>query len=280
MFGPHDGRRVRVPPYRRMMGFLLRRRNESAVYFEQHLDLSRTLPWLEDRRARLFPLVLHALATTLHERERLNRFTVGRRTYQRKGVFLSFAAKKAMSDDAPLAMVKRRFEPGETFAQLSTALEGGIGAARSTTPSAMDKELGVLLALPGFLLAFLIGVVKRLYAWGLAPRSLVDTDPMYASAFVANLGSLKIDAAYHHLFEHGNCPLFVTIGQVTSVPAVADGAIVARPSLTLRYSFDERVEDGLYCARSLKLLAERIEDPAAWLDGDATAGEAPASGAA
>src|SRR5690606_38729158 len=105
----YDGRRVRVHPYRRMMTFLMRGRNESAVYFEQRLDLTRTLPWLDQRGARLFPLILHALAATLHDRERLNRFTVGRKTYQRTGVFLSFAAKKQMNDDAPLATVKRRF---------------------------------------------------------------------------------------------------------------------------------------------------------------------------
>ena len=275
MFGPHDGRRVAVHPYRRMMGFLMRRRNESAVYFEQHLDLSKTLPWIAAwnargqnagaQRATLFHVVLHGLATVLHERERLNRFTVGRRTFQRTGVFLSFAAKKQMSDDAPLATVKRRFERDETFPALVDQLTGEIGGARSAKPSAMDKELQILLVLPGFLLAFLIGVLRRLYGWGLAPRGLVDTDPLYTSAFVANLGSLKIDAAYHHLYEHGNCPLFVTIGQVAQTPAVEAGQLVSRPQLTLRYTFDERVEDGLYCAKSLQVLAQRIEDPASWL---------------
>ena len=88
---------------------------------------------------------------------------------------------------------------------------------------------------------------------------------MYTSVFVANLGSIKIDAAYHHLYEHGTCPLFVTIGQITHTPAVVDGALVARPTVTLRYSFDERVEDGLYCAHALKLFAERVEDPASWI---------------
>jgi hypothetical protein len=265
MFGPHDGRRVAVHPYRQMMTFLMRGRNESAVYFEQQLDLSKSLPWLDKRGARLFQLILHALAATLHDRDRLNRFTLGRRTYQRNGVFLSFAAKKAMSDDAPLATVKRRFEQGETFDTLGQALTGDVGEARSEKKSQIDKELGVLLKLPGFLLVFLLGLMKRLYAWGLAPRSLVDSDPMYTSAFVANLGSIKIDAAYHHLYEHGTCPLFVTIGQVTHVPAVVDGAVVARPTVTLRYSFDERVEDGLYAARALKMFAERVEDPASWI---------------
>jgi len=253
MFGPHDGTRVAVHPYRRMMSFLMRGRNESAVYFEQRLDLSRTLPWLEQRGAKLFPLVLHALASVLHERERLNRFTIRRRTYQRKGVFLSFAAKKRMSDDAPLATVKRQFPAGETFDALTGALTSEIGEARSDRPSHIDRELSIVLKLPGFLLAFLIGVLKWAYARGLAPRSLVDTDPLYTSAFVANLGSLKIDAAYHHLYEHGNCPLFVTVGQV------------ADHSLLLRYTFDERVEDGHYCARALDLLRARVEDPASWI---------------
>lgn len=172
---------------------------------------------------------------------------------------------KSMSDDAPLATVKRRVPHAETFATLIADLDGGIAEAKSDKKSTIDKELGVLLKLPGFVLLFLLVVMKRLYAWGLAPRSLVDTDPLYTSAFVANLGSIKIDAAYHHLYEHGTCPLFVTIGQVTHVPAVVDGALVARPTVTLRYTFDERVEDGLYCARALKLLAEHVEDPASWI---------------
>jgi len=244
---------------------LLRGRNESAVYFEQQLDLSKCLPWLEARNIKLFPLILHALAKTLHDRERLNRFTVGRRTYQRNDVFVSFAAKKAMSDDAPLATVKRRFARDEPLDALVADLGGDLAEARSDKPSHIDEELGVLLKFPGFLLLALIALLKRLYAWGLAPRSLVDTDPMYTSAFVANLGSIKIGAAYHHLYEHGNCPLFVTIGQVHHVPAVRDGAVVAQPTLTLRYTFDERVEDGLYCAHALGLLATRVEDPASWL---------------
>jgi hypothetical protein len=166
---------------------------------------------------------------------------------------MSFAAKKAMSDDAPLATVKRRFDKEESFDALVASLTGDISDARSDKPSHIDKELAILLKLPAFLLTLLIGLLKRLYAWGLAPRSLVDTDPMYTSAFVANLGSIGLDAAYHHLYEHGNCPLFMTIGRVDN------------NSVTLKFTYDERVEDGLYAAKTLKLLAERIENPASWI---------------
>jgi hypothetical protein len=273
MFRRRDGRPADVPAYRRMMPFLMRGRTESVVYFDQELDVGDALAWLDAYNARpevgtdragkatLFHLVVHALASVLHDRPRLNRFVAGRRIYDRDGVFVSFAAKKRMDDDAPLSTVKRRFEPGETFDELVAALTRDIGTARSDKKSTVDRELGVLLRLPGPALDLAVGVLRRLDAWGLAPSALTASDPMYASAFVANLGSLRIDAAYHHLYEHGNCPLFVAIGQVAPKPVVRDSVIVARPILPIRYSFDERVEDGLYCARALELLRARIEHP-------------------
>jgi len=271
MFRRFDGRPADVPPYRRMMQFLMRGRNEAAVYFEQTLDLTRTLPWIEQwnvrhaaagRRATIFHVLLHALGATLHERPRLNRFAVGRKLYDRDGVYVSFSAKKRMDDDAPLATIKRRFEPGESFAQMMEGLTSDVGDARSDKKSTIDRELDLLLRLPAPVLDRVVGLLHRLDAFGLAPRALLDSDPMYASAFVANLGSIKIDAAYHHLYEHGNCPLFVALGQVTRTPVVADdGMVTARPTVLIRYTYDERVEDGLYCAHALDRLRRRVEDP-------------------
>jgi hypothetical protein len=268
-----DGRPASgVPAYRRIIPFLMRGKNEAAVYFEKRIDLSRTLPWLEarsratGRKLSVFPLLLHALAGVLHERPRLNRFVSGRRIHQRDGVYLSFAAKKRLEDDAPLAVVKRRFEPGESFAALCTSLDDAVGEARSDRPSAVDRELGVLLRLPTPVLEGAMRLLRGLDFLGVAPRALLEHDPMYTSVFLANLGSIGIDAAYHHLYEHGNCPLFVTVGKVERAPVVtADGRIEARLTVPLKFTYDERIEDGLYCARSLELLAARLEDPEAWL---------------
>ena len=273
MFGRRrDGTLAQVAPYRRMMPFLMRGRNESVVYFEQRLDMTRAAPWLAawnartGARATVFHLVLHALARVLRERPHLNRFVAGRRIYDRRGVFLTFAAKKAMRDDAPLATVKRAFPDDESFEAMVAALTTDIRTAKSDAISKVDKELSIFLRLPGFMLAASIALLRWLDAHGLAPRALIGDDPMYTSAFVANLGSLKIDAAFHHLYEYGNCPLFVTVGALGPAPFVGDdGAVIARPSLLLRYSYDERIEDGFYCAQAIKRVREWIEDPAAWL---------------
>jgi hypothetical protein len=234
MFGRRrDGTLAKVAPYRRMMPFLMRGRNESVVYFEQRLDLKKATTWIEmhntrtGQRATMFHLVLYALARVLYERPHLNRFIAGKRIFDRRGVFLTFAAKRAFRDDAPLATVKRGFDRDETF------------EAR----------------LPGFMLSAAVAMLRWLDARGLAPKAIIGDDPMYTSAFVANLGSLGIDAAYHHLYEYGNCPLFVTVGRID--PHTHE--------VVIKYSYDERVEDGFYAATALGLLRTWIEDPESWL---------------
>lgn len=282
MLRRRDGTLARVPAYRRVMPLLMTGRNESAVYLEQTLDLSRALPWLDGWRAdgrvrpTIFHLVLRALADVLHERPRLNRFVAGGRLYDRAGVWLSFAAKKRMDDAAPLATVKREFPAGESFAAMVAGVAGDVVEARGDRPRPVDRELALLERLPVPVVAAAVRLLRRADALGLAPRALTDPDPMYASAFVANLGSLGLDAAYHHLYEHGTCSLFVALGAVAPRPVVAaDGSLAVRPTAQLRYTYDERVEDGLYCARALEALRRRVEDPEASYGPPGAAGGSP-----
>lgn len=272
LFSRHDGQLVTdVPRTRAIMPFIMETTSESVVYFEQELDLSRALPWLKATGERLghklslFPLLLLAISETLHERPRLNRFVSGQRLYQRKEVQLSFAAKKSMDDDHPITTVKRTFPAGQSISEAVALLRGDIRAARSDTPSAIDKELRFFLTLPRPLLAMATRLLKWLDFHNLAPAALIGGDPMYCSVFVANLGSVKLDAAYHHLYEYGNCPLFCVVGKTQQALRVVDGAPAVRDIAVLKWTLDERVEDGLYCTSSLELLRRRVEDPASWL---------------
>ncbi len=256
-----------APPYRRMMPLLMRARNESAVYFEQRIDATCALARLEAERARgkqltFLHLVLHALGQMFAERPRLNRFVSGGRLWQRRGIWVSFSAKKAFRDDAPIVVVKRRLDPAQPLDEMVAELSGELDEARSDRQSPTDKEVSLLLRLPHFLLSLAIGLSRWLDSHGLLPLAMLRHDPFYASVFVANLGSLKIDAAYHHLYEYGPIPLFLTIGRFEdAVVAGPDGPAVQK-RVVLKWSFDERTEDGLYCAAALEILRRRLEDPA------------------
>ena len=257
-----------VPPYRRIMPYIMRGRNESIVYFDQVLDLSKTLPFIRtynegmDQRITIFHVMLAALIRVLSERPRLNRFVAGCRVFQRNKIEISFAAKKRFDDESPLRTVKVAFEPEDTFERIVERILCAVSEGRSDKVSSVDKELGFILRLPKLVIKFLIRLLRVAEFFDIVPESFIRHDPMYASVFVANLGSLKIDAGFHHLYEYGNVSLFATLGRIEQIPVVnEDGAVTAMPSVRIKYSYDERVEDGLYCAKAIDVMRSLIENP-------------------
>jgi hypothetical protein len=265
LFSRPDGKPADdVAPFRQMMPFLMPTKAQSTVFFEQHLDLTKTLPFIEawnaahpEKKVTVFHVFLHGVVQGLHERPRLNRFVMGSRIWQRDGIWLSFSAKKKKEDGAPIVVVKRRFEPGNSFAQLVDFVYGGLEEGRSDKVSHVDKELSIFLKLPAPLLRWGVRLFSWLDSWNLLPGSFIHPDPMYTSMFIANLGSVKLESAYHHLYEWGNCPFFAALGQTRDV-VTATGT---KKLCSVKYTFDERIEDGLYCAKGLERVKELVENP-------------------
>jgi len=265
-----DGTPAVVHPVRRIMPFLMPTKNGAFVLFEQQIDAAPVHRFLAARNAgrtdataiTLFHLVLRAIGLALVEFPRLNRFVAGSRIYERRGIWLAFSAKQRLERDAPIFTVKLRFEPEEPLDAMVARIRGLLVEGRSGRESATDREIKTFLRLPAPLLRLGVRVVRRLDAWGLLPASFVDPDPLYASAFVANLGSVGLDAAYHHLYEYGSIPIFATLGRLHRAPVVlSDGSVASREVFTLRYTYDERVEDGFYAARALERLQGYLEAP-------------------
>jgi pyruvate/2-oxoglutarate dehydrogenase complex dihydrolipoamide acyltransferase (E2) component len=263
LFKRHDATLVSgVSLTRAIMPFIMPTRTESAVYFEQTLDVTRAHEYIARRAAEdgakltFFHLYSYALVQTLGERPRLNRFTSGGNLYQRNAIELGFSAKKQLNDRSPLVVVKRAFDPSDSFDDHVARVLDAVDEARSSKPNQTDKELSIFLALPRVVLRMGVALLRWLDSVNLAPAALIGPDPLYSSVFIANLGSVGLEAAFHHLYEWGNCPIFAVVGRVRD-EVRPDGS--ARKFVTVRYTFDERIEDGLYCARALDRLRQRVE---------------------
>jgi len=270
LFQRSDGVLVRDSSnVREMMPYLMRGRNESAVYHEQNLDLTKTRPWLRafnranpDNPATLFHLLLFAYGRTFHERPGLNRFISGGRIYQRNEVALSFAAKKEMDERAPLVTVKMQVPRDEPFAAFTARVARTIEVARSDRETTVDKELKLALALPRPLLRGVMAALRGLDRVNLMPRAMIANDPMYATAFLGNLGSVGIDNTFHHLYEYGTISFFGVFGPPKKAVVVGrDGQPTVRDVVQVRWTFDERINDGFYCATALKVPQRFVEDP-------------------
>ena len=271
LFRRPDGDLVRDEnPVRRIMPYLMRGRNESCVYQESTYRISAARTWLKaynrahHPRATLFHLVAYAVAVTLQERPRLNRFVSGGRIYQRREVSLAFVVKTAFRDEAAGATVKLVAHPNESFPAWSARLSAEVDQARETVRP-VDREVALIMKLPGPLVRGLVGWARCLDRWNLFPAFMIRDDPMYTSIFLANLGSVGVSDVFHHLFEYGTTSLFGAVSAPANrVFPVPNGA-VTEAGLSVRWTLDERIDDAFSCARALALVQRIMEDPERWL---------------
>jgi hypothetical protein len=265
MFGRRpDATLVReLSAMRRFMPYVSPRRNDSLFYLSQDVDIDAALEFLEkknrerppERPMTLFHLWLRSGSQALYLRPGVNRFVKGGKLWQRKETWITFSAKVRIEDGAPLVTIKRKFEAeSESLDQMVDAVYGQIRPARAGRKSTSDKEMSLLLRLPGFVIRAALGLLHLFDRFGLVPRSMIDADPLYTSCFVANLGSVGHDAGFHHLWEHGTCSLFGVMGRIKQRP---DGSRY----MTVCWTYDERIEDGLYSYITIAGIKDRLEQP-------------------
>jgi hypothetical protein len=263
-----DGKLVKdLPNTRRVMPYIMRGRNESAVFFEHDVSLAKTdafiRAWNQANpalRIDVFHISIWALREAIERTPSVNRFVMGGRHYQRDGIWFSYAVKAKLETGAPLVVVKRRFDTDDSFAAMVEAMH----AEQTSTVherGTIDKELGLLMAFPGFVRRIIMAALRLGDRLGMLPRRFIEKDPMYATAFFANMASLGMPPVYHHLYEYGTTGIFASIGRPVGEPGSPTSGPDRRRVMTIRYTFDERCEDGLAAWFVLRRLKQTIEDP-------------------
>ncbi len=270
-----------LPAVRRIMPYLMPSKAESLVLHDVVYELSRARPWLKaynrahPDRATLFHLFAYACTRALHLRPDLNRFVAGGRVYRRNEVSFAFVAKEEMSDQAAMVTVKVVVPPDDPFPEFVKRMTAAIARGRGGSRG-IDREVSLVMRLPGPVIRFAVWLAKALDAWNLLPAFFTRDDPMFASVFLANLGSAGVSDAFHHLYEYGTTAIFGTLSAPRRMPFVERDALAVREGVAVRFTFDERINDGFYAARSLAIARRIVEDPARWL-GDPAGPALPAA---
>ena len=89
----------------------------------------------------------------------------------------------------------------------------------------------------------------------------MDMEGVDGAVFFPNLASIGMDACYHHLYEYGSIGIFGVIGRPVPEPGSPTSGPDRRRTMTLRWTFDERCEDGLVAGYALKRCKQMLEDP-------------------
>ena len=90
----------------------------------------------------------------------------------------------------------------------------------------------------------------------------MTVSPFHGSMIITSMGSLGIPAIYHHIYNFGTLPIFLSYGNVFSANRVCrDGTVEKRKYVSMKIVTDERICDGFYYASAFKRMKKILQHP-------------------
>lgn len=253
-----------------IMGIIYPNRADNEAYIAERVNLEPIKAYLAKKNVEgipfkytFFHVILTALVKTVTLRPKLNRFYANENYYQRNKITAGFVIKKEFSDGSEEAMALLEAKPDATIDTIHEEIRRQVQATRNeqkmnTTDSSMD----ILNKLPRFLSKTAIRFIRFLDRHGWCPDFLIGDDPNYSSVFLSNLGSIRLRSGYHHLTNWGTSSLFCIIGEKKWTPLYdQNGLVEMRETVDLGLTVDERIADGYYYSKSIRLFKYLLEHP-------------------
>lgn len=266
----YDAYRVRdIDGMHHYMAYLMPKRTEAEVYINEPIDITELLKYIEEknasgeRKVTLFHCFIAAMARTIKMRPLLNRYISGKRYYQRHEISMGFVVKKKFSDHAEETLMIYKPKDGENLCAVTDKLAPRVREAkREDKGQSVDDILNIVKKLPKPVMTLFMALLNFIDSHGLMPKAISSVDTNYCTLLLSNLGSIKCNAVYHHLNNMGTNGIVMTIGEMyKQLTLDENGETVTRDFVNIGVTIDERIADGFYFARSLKLVKHLFKNP-------------------
>lgn len=274
-----DGKKVKdIDPIKKIVPYIMFERNDSQNLFVESIDCANFDRFIQSRREEgisynYMHLVIAGTVRLMAIRPELNRFIMNGRMYQRyakdgKNISISLTVKKSLSDESEDTTIKLLFTGHETLQEIKEIIDTEIRA--NTTfernnkkqENKTDKTAKFLMMVPGGLAKFAVKTVKWMDKHCIMPKSILKVSPFHSSCYITNLKSIKTNFIYHHLYNFGTTSMFISMGKEHNEPVIDDeGNIAIKKIMKLGFTIDERITDGFYYAKSLRIFKEVLSNP-------------------
>lgn len=265
-----DGRRIKdLDALHAFMPYLYPDRADNEAFISERVDLENINRYLAEKNAsnpedpyKLFHVLIATIVKTITLRPKMNRFIKGYRMYQRNELSLAFVVKKRFSDEGKEALAFIKFDENTTIETVREKIYAEVNQCRGDTLDNSTAGMDTLSKLPRCILRIVMWILHKLDFYGKAPYDLIKTDPNHATCFITNLGSIGLKSGYHHLANWGTNSIFVIIGEKKLSPVYdEDGNMTMKETLDLGLTLDERIADGYYYSKTVKLLKYLLQNP-------------------
>ncbi|MBE5857211.1 MAG: 2-oxo acid dehydrogenase subunit E2 [Lachnospiraceae bacterium] len=253
-----------------IMPLMYPNRCDNEAFISECIDLTNINEFLAKKnetnpeyKYNLFQIMVTAMLKTITLRPKMNRFIANKSIYQRNEVSAAFTVKKIFSDNGGEALAFIHSKESDTLDTIHDEIFRQVSLCKSENEKDQSTAaMDIIQKIPRPILKIVGAIARSLDRHGRMPKSIIATDPFYASAVLSNLGSIKLHAGYHHLTNWGTTSVFCVIGEIKKRPFYdEEGNVTMRDSVDLGLTVDERIADGYYYSKTIKLLKKLFEEP-------------------
>ena len=271
MFGKrYDGRKVKnVAPFAKIMPYIMKKRYDAMTMFEESISCEGMDAYIakraeEGRKLDYMQLWIAAAVRTIALRPQMNRFIMNGKVYTRNKIWVSFAVHHSFRTEQEETTIKLCFDGTESLDEIADAIHDAIVRETSNHEgeNSTDTLAKVITRVPHPIVRLIVNVHMFMDRHNIMPKAVIEASPFHTSLFITNLKSLGINHIFHHIYEFGTTGLFIAMGKEKKVPVVDGDRIVPQKKMSFGFVSDERICDGLYFARSLKILKKLLNNPA------------------
>ena len=256
MFGHRpDGKRVsKLDPIVQITPYLMPMRCDAQVFLEHTADYEKMNRYIaeksrEGQKVTFMQILVAAYVRAVSRNPEVNRFIFNKQYYSRNNCSVSYTILKNPQDtNSNEDTVRILFDLTDTIFDVRDRMNDAVEKARNAeVDGSVIKLAKTLLAIPG-LATLVVGIVKLLDRYGIAPAALIRELPLYSGLYVTNNGSIGLHHPLHHIYNFGNVSLFFGMGSILKEAVVEGGKARMRRVLPVGITADERVCSGAHYA--------------------------------
>ena len=230
--------------------------NNNRPWFQEHkADYEKMSRYIvrksqEGEKITFMQILIAAYVRAVSRHPEVNRFIFNKQYYSRNNCSVSYTVLKNPQDtDSNEDTVRILFDLTDTIFDVRDRMNDAVEKARTAeTDGFVIKLCSGVLAVPG-LATLIVGLVRLLDRYGLAPAALIRELPLYSGLYVTNNGSIGLHHPLHHIYNFGNVSLFFGMGSILKEAVVtSDGNARMRRVLPIGITADERVCSGAHYA--------------------------------
>ncbi len=254
----------KMSPWRKVSLASWKPTGDSSTYCLEDVLIDNLLSYCQTKEISINSFFVKAISNTIANHPKINSTVRWGKIFQREDISVFFhTIISAQADDLSGIVIKRAhqkplIEVNQEFIEKATLAKNGVND--------YVESKAIINKLPQYLVKPMLRLYSFLtYTLNWNSRLFKSQPDAYGSVMLTSVGGIGISNALCPISPYTRVPMVISMGKIEPKPVVVNGAVEVRNVITLGFTFDHRIMDGIhfseffFCLKGYLLNPESLE---------------------